>query len=754
MMENYLKIDIKINEGEVVTIQIIGESVNQSIFKIDDNEATQNGESAVQILEGHSYEYSIDNGYYLEEVKGITSLSKLGKQHGRITPGIYVGTLNIGIFNVEQNQKKAELKVEVRSVKATYRQDYRVMLEEITERCTDLLLQSTSPASQLFNTAFDADSRTLYQRFAFMKAVLESDEFNDAVHKFIVSPVTKWTDSETTKDIRSLRKIENKALRQIATLGNRVIIPEGHSRKQQLNSLPRQIIATTKEESLDTAENRFIKYALATFLAFCTEIRSLSTYNRLCKEASLLEERLERYLNYSIFKDISEPVLFPLNSPILQRKEGYREILKVWLMFDLAAKLIWHGGEDVYSGNKRDVATLYEYWVFFKLLNLIEEVFDISGKSIDNLIEETKDGLGLKLKQGRFLPIKGIYNSGNRPLNVEFSYNKTFNGNSKYPARGSWSRSLRPDYTLSIWPYGIDSMIAEEEELIVHIHFDAKYKIESLVDLFGDNEGLDKEKVDQERGIYKRADLLKMHTYRDAIRRTAGAYILYPGSTSTKIHGFHELLPGLGAFTIKPSKSDDGIKELKDFLSEVIHHFQDRASQRERMSFMTFEVYKEIKKDVLKEPLPETYGKNRGLLPDETYILVAYYKQENWNWILKSGLYNARAGNLRGSLRLGPRETGARFLLLHSDNESQTSKLLRISEIGPRVFSKETLIRKGYPSTPSQEFYLVYKVEEVKEWELKGRKWDITRLEGYKAGRGSALPFAITMTELMKTLVK
>ncbi|MBK8110765.1 MAG: hypothetical protein IPK46_10785 [Saprospiraceae bacterium] len=64
----------------------------------------------------------------------------------------------------------------------------------------------------------------------------------------------------------------------------------------------------------------------------------------------------------------------------MQRKEGYREVLRVWLMFDLAAKLIWTGGEDIYSGGKKDIATLYEYWLFFKLLDLFQSIFEINPK--------------------------------------------------------------------------------------------------------------------------------------------------------------------------------------------------------------------------------------------------------------------------------------------------------------------------------------------------------------------------------------
>ena len=39
--------------------------------------------------------------------------------------------------------------------------------------------------------------------------------------------------------------------------------------------------------------------------------------------------------------------------------------------------------------------------------------------------------------------------------------------------------------------------IQEIEELIEHIHFDAKYKIENLKTIFGANESLDEEKEEQ-----------------------------------------------------------------------------------------------------------------------------------------------------------------------------------------------------------------------------------------------------------------
>lgn len=749
------KFIIPITTSEInIELTLYGENSGSTI--VEQSDANENGEATIQIKEGNFYEYKISEGYCLQP-SGIVSQSNISRSSGRISPNIYVGTLSIDVLKTETEQKCGEIKLEVQSIKTTYREDYRHMLEEITEKCTDLLLQHSSPVAQFFEVDFNAEAETLYQRFAFTKSILESIEFNDSVHKILTSPVTRWRESETIKDITSIRRFNSSTIRQLSNATNRFDLPNGHSLKGKLDSVPSKIKVNYKSETVDTPENRFIKHALISFQSFCSDFKKkVNDSARIKKEAALLEDKLEQYLSHSIFKEISSPTTLPLNSPVLQRKEGYREILRVWLMFDLAAKLVWHGGNDVYSGNKKDVAVLYEYWLFFKLLEIVKDVFKIETLATENLMEKTEDGLGLKLKQGKYLPIQGVYFSDIRKLNVEFSYNKTFYGDKEYPEGGSWTRNLRPDYTLSIWPFGLEQKQAEREELIVHLHFDAKYKIERLQSIFGKNEDIDEEKEEQNNGIYKRADLLKMHTYKDAIRRTAGAYVLYPGTEHkyTK-SGFHELIPGLGAFAIRPSKTNNGSGELKLFLYDVLAHFMNRASQREKISYKTYETYKGDTLNELNEALPETYGQNRSLIPDETFVLVGYYKDsKHYDWIIKKGIYNARAEDDRGSLRLGPGEAGASFLLLHSKNEIQTTKLLRIVEKGPRVFSRQTLLNKEYPGEPSQLYYLVYKVEEIKELEFQNKSWDISKLEKYRKGKASVLPFSVTLTELMGSIVK
>ncbi|MAL23450.1 MAG: hypothetical protein CMP05_04210 [Xanthomarina sp.] len=724
--------------------------------------AVDNNEARFQLIEGCYYDYEIsDDNYKLEDIgENIIQEHKRHSNIGTISPNIFVGTLEIPLIKKVNQEKCKSIELEVQSIKSGYRDDYRDMLELITEKCTDLLLQSNSPVSHHFDVDYSKDSQTLYQKFAFIKSIINSAEFKDAVHRIVTAPVTKWSDAFEEKDVRSVRRFTNTTVKELVKGGKRTNLPSGHYLKSYgIKTLPERINTVRKTDSVDTPENRFIKHALETFLKFCSDINKAADKNsKLDSESKILISALETQLQHSVFKDISRPNTLKLNSPILQRKEGYREVLRTWLMFELAAKLIWQGGEDVYGAGKKDIATLYEYWLFFKLLDLFQELFDIDPKDISELIEETDNGLNIRIKQGKFTALKGVFNAVTRKLNIQFNYNRSFNGRKKYPDSGSWTTTLRPDYTLSIWPFGISDEEAERQELIVHVHFDAKYKIANLTDFIEQNtaKDLDEEKTENRKGIYKNADLIKMHAYKDAIRRTGGAYVLYPGDKSINRKGFHEIIPGLGAFPVRPSKNNSGIGELKAFIIEIIDHFVNRASQREKIAFRTYDVYKNEpnKEDEVKEELPETYGKNRNLIPDDTHVLVAFYKDKvHLDWIIKSKLYNARADSKRGSLRLGPGEAGAKYLLLHSNGETKTSRLLKITETGPRVFSRKTLIDKGYPSVPSQEYYLVYKVEEITDVELQNQKWDITNLDKNKQGRGSALPFSVTMTQLMKVKV-
>jgi predicted component of viral defense system (DUF524 family) len=758
-----MKIELShIKQGLILEIE--GEV--DTLFEITDEDAIQYGEAKYQLLEGCTYEYQFSDEAIKFKEKSkhniIINHSKFGKHKGSINPNI-----NVGTHSLEIDGSSILLPVEVRSLKSEYRIEYRFMLESITEKCTDLIMQIDSPINQYFETDFNRNPETLYQRFSFVKSIIDSLEFEEAIQKIVSNPTTKWEEEYELKDIRRVRRFNQKNIRQLVSKSNRMEINSDHflNMSYGLKSIPIKIDSTSKSESIDTSENRFIKHALEEFLFFCENCElKFEKYSTAKFESGLLATKISTLLNQSFFKQISRPNSLKLNSPILQKKSGYREVLNAWLKFDLAAKLIWHGGDNVYSAGKKDIATLYEYWLFFTLLDLLKEVFEIEPKSISELIQYDKGQLSLNLKQGTAIAMKGVYKSPSRNLNIQFSYNRSFGGGKPFPNSGSYTTTLRPDYTLSIWPEEIEeAKEAEKTELITHIHFDAKYKVKNFYELISkskdeeltedENNELIKEEAEEiKKGTFKNQDLLKMHAYKDAIRRTGGAYVLYPGEGKDEpFRGFHELIPGLGAFVIKPNKDDKDKEHLKTFIRKVIANFIDRASQREHTAIKVYDIHQKSKldSDTLNEPLPE-YISNKKLIPSETFVLVGYYKDNiHLSWIKDEGFYNVRYGD---KYELSTNEIGAQYLLLYSKDQTESTLFFKLKSNGAKVYTKSELKKElKYKTTPSQEMYLVYQLEEEYEKEFSNLYIDLSKLDGLGENKR---PIAISLEKLMNSKIK
>lgn len=768
-----LEIPIMGNCGEI-KLCIYPASNNALLFEEED--AVDYGESRWQLQEGCTYEYEFlsDNRYTYQFVKENEivrfSHSPRHLNAGTLRTGIYVGSLSLAIRDMAKGREVAKVRLEIKSVKAEYRTDYRKMLEDITAYYTDLVLTQGSPVTQKLEIDNDTPPQTLYQRYAFVRSIVESLAFQEAIRKIISNPVRKWEEDIVERNVSNVKRLSRRNMHEIATSRDRIPVQNGAELglPHGLHSVPRTLTVVYKRDTLNNQENQFVKFVLRSFSSFCSELRSKKNAgDRLKAEIDKTMDLLNSHLNTIFFKQISLPSQINLNSPVLQRKEGYREVLQAWLMFDLAAKLSWKGGDNVYEAGKRNVAVLYEYWVFFKLLEVVSRVFDISPVSINNLVKTDADKINLEIQQGRMTMIEGLYDAGSRKFNVRFYYNRTFahtrEGDELHKS-GSWTMNMRPDYTLSIWPGEISMEQAEREDLIVHIHFDAKYRLDRI-DLGLDDstneeqisDALLNEKKEQEEGVYKRADLLKMHAYKDAIRRTSGAYIIYPGTVQSCLRGFHEIIPGLGAFCLTPSNYDEELITLQVFLLKIVEHMLDRTSQRERMSYYTNNVYN-TPSMIIHERMPEPAGDNRDFLPDETWVVLGYVKNDkHLEWIRKTGLYNFRTGTQNGSIRLSRNLVSSRYILLHSHGKS--IEFVRLADEGPRVFRRSDLLRMGYPPSENEEnkkddIYIVYQLESQQtEPEWAQYRWNISDVTNLK-GNQMAIPLPVKLSELMQKVQK
>ena len=178
----------------------------------------------------------------------------------------------------------------------------------------------------------------------------------------------------------------------------------------------------------------------------------------------------------------------PQNNQILQKREGYSQIFAAYVMMDLALQLDWKGKDEVYEGESKNVALLYEYWLFFELYKIIKSIEGCKSiKTEENPFLLLEDGITILLEEGK--KSCQSFEIKKYGIKINLYYNRTFSSmefrTTKY--EGSYSRPFRPDYTMAIFPLSFTKgQYNGEEEAIVagavsYIHFDAKYRISDLI---------------------------------------------------------------------------------------------------------------------------------------------------------------------------------------------------------------------------------------------------------------------------------
>lgn len=256
--------------------------------------------------------------------------------------------------------------------------------------------------------------------------------------------------------------------------------------------------------------------------------------------------------------------------------------------------------------------------------------------------------------------------------------------------------------------------------------------------------------------------------------------LLYPGHAGdgkqfAEYEGFHEMLPGLGAFAIRP-RSDgtaEGMGALREFLDAVIDHLANRTTARERVTFHTAESY------TLQEQPVEYGGRalaergelsdtRRALPPAEHHVLVAWFNDaEQLAWTMSKGWVVVRLGDRKGTWTVPPEFATTRHILLHTYGSKVEPGMLRLKETkqGYRVFTAEDLVKNGYPGSAKGDIYAVFEVESDPAFE--GQKWDGAKLQQAMAsfesrrsyrtvnslGRLSAHPRVLSLRELLTAMV-
>ena len=497
------------------------------------------------------------------------------------------GTLNFGNFlgsgwlGFSSHER---LCFEVISAKLNYETEYLSLIKDLSEKALSLILDFETPTNANLSNQQEKKQQTPLEAYLLLRAALPLPDFQG-----VLSMIKARPHSMLQSDERWMPS-------SLATGMHAMSDPMGRIRwaKHPKSGKPvaTEVLERKRRDTTNTPPNQFTRLALEKFAENCAVIAAdqVSFGSRNAEEAKRYLEIINCELRNEPFRTASLPGRIPFENQVLQKREGYKHVLRAWLLSSqaLTARDLDADGLLSPTAENRHVPDLYEYWLFFFLAEALRGLEGATDVNEHYLGELNKDGAAtIKIEHSDRPRMTILIPSEGKSRFVGLYYNRTFK---KESGPSSYSMKLRPDYTLETFTdaYGTDYVHKRDNAArngeITYLHFDAKFRIQKVgvKEIDGDAEEIDDLSAKPE-------DIYKMHTYNEAIRGTAASVILYPGNNpgraeeddellSEIYRKYHELIPGVGALAIKPGDEksrESALASLRKFILSAFGFMPD-----------------------------------------------------------------------------------------------------------------------------------------------------------------------------------
>lgn len=468
--------------------------------------------------------------------------SKLRKAIDRVQLGkayVLLGNLSfqneIGFTSFQIREGKnilLDVTLEIFPTKLSYKEDYKKLLEEVND--------------EIYNLAFHFLKKTFQNAMTKLEGNPSPAEFFRLI-TFYFQAFLKAIDQIERQPYHKLEKthelVRGDRLKRIDATGRNYLLKNPqlfHEVKKGLhignqNFMPIKGLTVKKEITLHTHENRFIKWMMIKLSVkmndLLEKIESKSNWANSDQDDEVhtmvdeMRKQIDQKLRSPFWKRLSIPDR-PVSSLVMQLASGYRDAYQIFLTVTKGLTL----QSSIHKMSVKDVATLYEYWTYLKLGQLLSKKYVLLSQDI---IKVNRDGLFVNLEANK--PSNRVYKHPLTNEKVILTYQK-YEG--KLP-----TISQKPDTMLSIEKRG--------ETYSFNYVFDAKYRIDFAVGgtYYGNHYG--------SPGPLEE-DINTMHRYRDSIvaehqgpyERTAfGAYVLFPWNEEA-LYEEHHFYKSIGKVNI------------------------------------------------------------------------------------------------------------------------------------------------------------------------------------------------------------
>ena len=446
---------------------------------------------------------------------------------GQIRLRSHAGVLNLSpVFG-------GELRAEVACRKLHYFEEFKCLLDELAEKAAELLLSYDSPVSLKFQTTDGLAANEAALHFL-MRHVMSRAKLPASIEEIIERPHARLIERIESTSIEEILEVDPELIAD--GLDYAELRVGGPLARLFRGFTPALLPQREIYECRDTPENRYAK----AFLEHCSLIAGQleGALTALGRRASAREARawaasIDEALQHGMWREVGPLTQIPANSQTLLRKRGYKDLLRYDLSLRMAMELAWSEGmqlSDGLYGDIRPVNQIYEYWCFFCLREiLLSMCAEVGG---GNFLTISKDGLKVRLTKGARSECRFEFTeTSGAKVDVSLFFNRRFR-RPRTPQsvwEGSYTAFFDPDFSIRLTKVAPDAPSH-------WLHFDAKYRLERQL-----SEALFEEPTDGEPDagvadyeaevarVHSLEDLFKMHTYRDGILGTRGAYVLFPG---------------------------------------------------------------------------------------------------------------------------------------------------------------------------------------------------------------------------------
>lgn len=633
-------------------------------------------------------------------------------------PGIFDLTFRYRPIGGQERTDTVQFRVV--SPKLDTKEDYNYILADISREYNEIVFQYLTKTFQNLNTGGKSDNDVVW--LSIFRQVVE--QYIKAVSYIVNRPHLRERKDVQFSRADRIKRWTPEMAQRFAEHEQQKTLDRAHFRHE------------ITENTGNTRENRFVKFTLDRICrrldAIFTRIRAKAANPKSEIDPSELQElngyqsRLRKLANSSLLRSLKgEPLRN--ESIVLQKKTGYAQIYRYWLMLQKGIEL-FEGSN--YIG-VRPIWELYELWCFLKMRSMVAEILELHFENPEEIIETPIVMIEPFSDSKAEHTITYFYGSDVVKLHYQHTYNR------RSGEIHTATTDNRPDIVLAIM---------KPDKMELTYLYDAKYRVT-------DDDRLSREDAEEIQHLklkgadYPPSDAInQMHRYRDAIyygedrltragfaaKEIIGGYILFPGrgdDESIKERYYYKSIEtvNIGAFPLLPNHTD---------------HEEEGNLLRQHLTRILTEqnAYEQIKDSIPQRGLLYT----QSLVNSNDLVLVGYYKTDQLNPILDNKLYYVPAALGKGSINLVSGFESTRYLLLHHD---KTRMMLELTGEGPRFYPATELEKMGF--APTDKYYLGFEIKSRKPLEIKDL--DLEKLNLRTRGQQSTRPYFTTFAKLKET---